>query len=65
MSSKTDKFHRTIEYFPEKCVQCGWCISICKFSALQMDEHDYFHFHVENCNGCKLCLDACPRQALN
>ncbi len=55
---------KPIQFNIDLCVECGWCTSYCRFGALSFDTNYSFLFKVENCKGCLLCLDACPRHAL-
>ena len=46
------------------CVDCGWCLSYCRFNALKLEDDDKFNIIFENCSGCGECIDSCPRNAL-
>ncbi len=44
-----------------KCTQCGQCMDLCRFDAVQPD------FKVDDiqCEGCGVCVDFCPEQAID
>jgi len=46
---------------PEKCSECGRCVELCKFDAIDAT------FHVDEiaCEGCGVCVDLCPEQAID
>ncbi len=46
------------------CIECGSCVSLCPIDALQLDEEFLLVFYEDKCIGCLLCLDACPRFAI-
>ena len=46
---------------PEKCVQCGKCIEVCRFDAVSSD----FTIDPIDCEGCGVCVDLCPEQAID
>lgn len=67
------------EHFPERCVLCGKCITICEqrnrmplltFAKRGFDTvvasfaHDAF-LHATNCKLCRACIDICPVSALS
>ena len=45
----------------DKCVQCGRCIEVCRFDAVQ----DNFVIDPIECEGCGVCVDLCPEQAID
>lgn len=51
---------------PEKCVQCGLCISLCDFHVLDMDADDarVTATHPQDCTYCNLCQDSCYEEAI-
>lgn len=45
---------------PEKCIQCGKCVELCRFNAIKDFEVDPIH-----CEGCKVCVVNCPVEAID
>lgn len=45
----------------EKCIQCGKCIELCKFDAI--DEN--FSVNKFKCEGCGVCVRFCPANAIS
>ena len=43
----------------EKCIQCGKCIELCRFNAIEYYVVDPIH-----CEGCKTCVVNCPVEAI-
>lgn len=48
----------------QKCTSCGICESLCRFDAIQQKDGDYQVVEF-NCEGCKLCMHACPANAIS
>lgn len=46
---------------PEKCSECGLCIELCKFDAVEDD----FKIDAIECEGCGVCVDLCPENAID
>jgi len=44
---------------PERCIQCGICIKLCRFNAIIDYKVDSIH-----CEGCKVCVVNCPLEAI-
>lgn len=44
---------------PEKCIQCGKCMEVCRFNAIEDYVVDPIH-----CEGCKVCVVNCPVEAI-
>jgi len=53
----------TVDIDREKCVDCGFCVSVCPPGALSLKK-DELHFEPEKCIGCRLCLSACSVSAI-
>ncbi|QTA82916.1 CobQ/CobB/MinD/ParA nucleotide binding domain-containing protein [Desulfonema limicola] len=45
----------------DKCTQCGTCIELCRFDAVDDD----FNVNEIECEGCGVCVDLCPEQAID
>jgi MinD superfamily P-loop ATPase len=45
---------------PERCIQCGLCEERCRFDAIHDFTVDSIH-----CEGCKVCVQICPVQAID
>jgi MinD superfamily P-loop ATPase len=45
---------------PERCTRCGLCEENCRFGAIHDFEVDVIH-----CEGCKVCVQICPVQAID
>ncbi len=46
---------------PDKCTQCGLCIELCRFEAI----NKVFEVDPIECEGCGVCYDLCPEQAID
>jgi len=49
---------------PEKCIDCGACISLCPTKCFSFDKDGKVVYDEDKCVLCKNCIDACPRRAL-
>ncbi len=45
----------------DKCTECGRCIEVCKFDAV----NNNFQVDPIECEGCGVCVDLCPEQAID
>ncbi|MCD6309491.1 MAG: 4Fe-4S binding protein [Candidatus Eremiobacteraeota bacterium] len=45
-----------------RCIECGKCVSVCHFSAINLNHG--IHVNPESCYGCGLCVSACPEGIL-
>lgn len=52
-----------IQFFPERCIACGECVSICPNHAHRL-ENNLHLFIRENCQTCGNCVEICPANAL-
>jgi len=60
-------FKSEIEFYPEKCIECGVCFKVCPNYAHDLDEDKVHTINRGKCNGCLLCLlctDTCYANAL-
>lgn len=48
---------------PEKCVDCGICVSRCVFKARRME--DRLVYDDSKCMGCGLCVTTCSSNAIS
>lgn len=46
---------------PEKCTQCGLCIELCRFEAINQN----FVVDSISCEGCGVCVFCCPEHAVD
>jgi pyruvate formate lyase activating enzyme len=51
-----------IGFYPNNCIQCGECITVCKVSAISMD--DPGRIDRERCDKCGDCVKVCPGRGL-
>jgi len=53
----------------DDCCQCGACLAHCRFAAVQMnrqaDGQAEFRIDATACEGCRVCVDACPVKAID
>ena len=56
---------KSVSQNADKCVHCGACTAFCPTASLSFD-HDSWKvlFEPERCNGCELCVSACPVRAM-
>ena len=47
-----------------KCIRCGQCKEHCRFGAIKKKENQYFEVEIFACEGCGVCVELCPVQAL-
>ena len=47
----------------DRCNDCGLCASLCRFHAIQ-NTQGRFVISETSCEGCKVCVDACPEKAI-
>ncbi len=46
----------------EKCIQCGECITLCRFGAI---DEETFQVNSLHCEGCGVCVHFCPEKAID
>ncbi len=54
-----------IKHDPDRCVNCGACVSLCPTKAFSLDEKGELVYDEEKCVLCGICVDGCPRKALS
>ncbi|MGI6706207.1 MAG: glycyl-radical enzyme activating protein [Clostridia bacterium] len=54
---------RELQMFPEKCIGCGQCFSVCLKGAHEMTGEGRV-FHRERCTACGRCVELCYAEAL-
>lgn len=59
---ETQKAHAELLFYPERCIGCGGCASVCTSGAHILQETHFLDR--DNCNGCFLCTENCPTNAL-
>ena len=47
----------------QKCVNCGECLPMCQFSAIDLDGGQ--RIDEQACMGCGVCVNCCPHEALS
>ena len=53
-----------LQYFPEKCISCGECVTMCPNDAHIMHNNKHV-FYREKCEGVGECIKSCYSEALN
>jgi len=48
---------------PSKCIGCGKCYDVCKFSAIKKEDKN-FSVEALSCEGCYACSLVCPADAI-
>jgi len=49
----------------DRCVHCGACLAFCSPNALSINKDTMeVIFDPEKCNGCEMCVKACPARAM-
>ncbi len=47
------------------CIGLGDCVHVCAFDAMEVGESGIVEINRDNCTGCGLCIDACPKLCLD
>ena len=58
---ETQSAANEISFYPQKCISCGLCASLCTAHSFTESGHT---FNRELCNGCGKCASNCPTGAL-
>lgn len=62
---KVEPLSKSVNQNTDKCVHCGACTAFCPTSSLYFDRETWkVLFEPERCNGCELCVSACPARAM-
>jgi len=63
---ESQKFAPEVEFFPQKCVQCGYCLEVCPKDAINSNLAlgDGFKIDRSLCDDCGECAIRCPTGAL-
>lgn len=49
---------------PEKCTQCGECVPVCRFTAINQSDGGEITIDPISCEGCAVCFYICPVDAI-
>lgn len=52
---------RQIAFYPSRCLECGRCVTACRFEAAHIGDG---RIDREVCKQCGVCAEACPAEAL-
>jgi L-aspartate semialdehyde sulfurtransferase ferredoxin len=65
MGLKVEPLSKSVSQNIDKCVHCGACTAFCSTGALSFEKKSLkVLFDPEKCNGCELCVSACPVRAM-
>ncbi len=65
MGLKVEPLSKSVSQNIDKCVHCGACTAFCSTGALAFEKQTQkVLFDPEKCNGCELCVSACPVRAM-
>lgn len=57
-------FQRQLAFYPERCIGCGACFSVCPQKAHYTDDTGTHRIDRDACNLCMRCAEACYAEAL-
>ncbi len=60
--SKT--WQNTLRYYPDKCVGCGICTSVCPHAVFSQNKQKAVHVSPGLCMECGACQSNCPQSAI-
>jgi len=52
-------------WLEDRCIRCGFCVSICPHDVFRMGADWEIHLRLEECTHCGECADICPVNAIN
>lgn len=56
---------KELQYFAERCIGCGLCVSKCQYRCHSIDQKTGVHtFLRDNCENCGQCASVCPSGSL-
>jgi pyruvate formate lyase activating enzyme len=58
------KMQNQLEFYPEKCIDCGACYQVCPCSAHYLNEKGDHRINRSKCTDCLLCTQTCYSNAL-
>ena len=65
MGLKVEPLSKSVSQNIDRCVHCGACTAFCSTGALSFEKPALkVLFDPETCNGCELCVSACPVRAM-
>jgi len=65
MGLKVEPLSKSVSQNIDRCVHCGACTAFCSTGALSFEKQTQkVLFDPEKCNGCELCVSACPVRAM-
>jgi uncharacterized protein (DUF39 family)/ferredoxin len=54
-----------IRWDNSKCINCGYCTSLCQYDVFKIDKNQKITFNPDNCTKCGNCKDICPLKAID
>lgn len=59
------KKSKELQYFAQKCIACGLCVSQCQYGCHSIDQNTGVHsFLRDSCHNCGRCASVCPSRSL-
>lgn len=59
LETLNEKYKGTYSLDKRKCIECGGCVSVCPFAALELGKNGII-FDRNSCTLCAICEKACP-----
>ncbi len=57
-------WQNTLRYYPDKCIGCGICTSVCPHAVFYQNEQKAILASPESCMECGACHINCPQDAI-